>query len=442
MQGLGQLLLAQLVRVRASPIARRFATLLGWSSAATLFDRAAFALAVYVCAHLIDGTDFGRWGMAQSTIMAIQIYVLVGGGMLISRFLPAFRENSPEEAVGVVRMTLAVSAIALLTATVGIFVLSDRIALEIFRAPSTPLLPTLLVLWLGLTALSGILQTVVTSFEDGRILALSSALAGVIALIVLPVAALRFGYQGMIGGMIFVESTRCAVLWRHSQSLFLRTGYRLLGRVSGKVWKLFYSFGIPVFLQSMLYAPTIWATQLIIVQRNSGGLLEVGAFNFAMIFFSIVLMAAMQVNRASLPILSELAATNQNRSLARVASRMMLVQLLSAVLIAAPIALLSPLIMTDAFKDHWLVLCLVAAAGVAVSLQNSLSNTLLVVDRQVTVFWTIVPWAGLMLGIAWFQFELGALALALALLVSGIVRTAILAVVWIDWRSKSEMTNP
>lgn len=427
---------AQLLAAGRSDISRRFAKLFGWTATATAFDRAAALGAIFLSARLVDAESFGRWSAAQSTVIAMQVFILVGGTTVISKFVPQLKTTLPRDAAETVRMTFMVTAVIIAALATIILVRADSVTEYLFKQSSDSQVVALLAGWLCVTGLGSLLAATCTAFEDGRAIAGSSLVAGLLSIIAIPTAAITYGYVGMLIAVVVAELARCILLGIAVASKFNEIDQPLIGGVSIRSWRRFATFGIPLFAQSALYAPVLWVGQMMVLQRNTNGLIEIGAFNFAMLFFAAILVVTTRVNQATMPLLSSLAGNHELARLARVAQTFALLQLVVALLIAAPIAVAAPLITPAALS--WPTLSVVAMAGAAVALQTALANALLVVDRQWTVLASIVPWAVIFLSITWgFSESAGALALANGLLLAGFVRTSIILGAWLHWRSQT-----
>jgi O-antigen/teichoic acid export membrane protein len=411
-----------------SPIIRRILSLLGWSALATALDRGGAAAAVYICATILGGVEFGRLGLANSTVSAMQAFALMGGAIMVMRFVPEFRHLRPNHAVGVIRLTLVlgltISATLAVVLTFGRSVLSQ----QVFGEPSSFTLPLLLSSWLAITALNGILQANAAAFEDGRALALSGALAGASFLAMMPLGAVVLGYRGAIAGAIASEITRASVLsWSMRRNL-ASIGQRLIGPLYDEPWRLFTTFAVPVFLQALLYAPVLWLAQLILVKNSSiGGLFQVGVFNFCMVFFSAVLVVSTQMDKAVFPVLSGAYSPDNPGTLKASFRPVLAIQLVSSSVGALLLSCLSPYLMTSEYRTYWPVLCIVAVAGVVSSVQTTISNALLIMHRQHDVLLSMIPWSVTLLVCPWLLADLGAYALAIGLLVGALARAAPLA---------------
>lgn len=411
---------------RASLIAGRFLRLLGWSSAATLFDRASLLLAVFVSARLIDGESFGRWGVAQSTVGAVQIFVLLGSAILLTRFVPDDIKRAPERAAGTIRTTLAIAAVALGVAMVGLVIFGDEIARTLFKeAPSVELI-ALLTVWLGLSAFWVLLQAALMALEDGQSIAISSGATGILCLALIPLGASTIGYRGMMAGVIAAEAVRVLILTVQLDKRLEKFDLNVLGPISKRDFQRLVTFGLPVFLQSLLSAPVMWLAQMIILQRTPNGLEQVGLFNYALLFFSVVLLVSTKVNQAAMPIMSSLAGEGRIAALARTAAVIAAAQLVAALVIAMPVFLMADWVLPPDYAGEALTIKLIALAGIVVAIQTMAANTLLVLDRQMTVLFSIVPWSVIMIGISWYFSEFGAVSLAAGLLIGGGVRTMVL----------------
>ncbi|MBI1399409.1 hypothetical protein [Hyphomonas sp.] len=415
----------QLSALRSSALTRRFLKLLGWSTVATFVDRAAVLGSIFICARLVDGEEFGRWGVAQSAVTAMQVFIVLGGAVLVYRFIPEFIGKAPYIAVSVLRLNLLLLTVGWISIVALLFVWATPVADGLFHEASSGLLILLLSGWLGASGLSTLFQATLFALEDGRSLAVTGLVAGLLSMILIPVGAIYFGYLGMMGGVLATESVRSVLYLKRIDSRFAELGQKLIGSITRDAWRRFFRFGLPVFLQSLLYAPVLALAQFIVLRRHPNSLEEIGAFNYSMIFFSAALLVAGKMNQAAMPIMSSLAAESTTDRLTGVVQKVATIQVLAAVVMALPIALLAPIVMPPSYAEQWPVLVVLMATAIVVSAQTVFSNGLLVINRQVVVATSVVPWAILLL-LTVSMFEFGALSIACGLLIGGLARTAML----------------
>lgn len=427
---------SRLTAGKADGLWRRFFNLFAWISLATLFDRAATLAAVFLAARLVDGESFGRWGVAQSTVTALLVFVNFGGAVLIGRYVPQFKQSAPERAAETIRVALLISAIVIALACIALFSGSDLLAAGLFKAEPSFWYAALIAGWLSVVGVGANLAAAAAAFEDGKAVAWSSLGCGAVALALIPLGAHVGGAAGMMVGVVVAELVRAGVLTGAVNRSLAGHGQILFGPIQKETWVRVRRFAGPVFLQAALYSPVLWLGQIILMQKHADPLIEAAAFAYGLLFFGLALMVTSRINQAGLPIMSSLTAPEEARRLMRFSQQAALVNAATATAMAIPIALAAPWLTPPSLTGHWAPIAILAVAGVVVSTQTSLANALLVVDRQLTVLGSIIPWAGIFLGLIWVYVDsAGANAMAGAFLAAGVVRTLILFLAWMHLRN-------
>lgn len=411
-----------------SDVLRRLASLSGWTLASFAIEKAASIVVILALARVLGAEDFGRVVLAQGLVTTLQIVVVLGAGPVFTRYVPVLRRTSFDRATELISLCFAIAGLMSLV-LIGVMLTLGRPWVSSLLDLEGPVLPGVIAAWSVLAAGAYLAATVATSFERGRSLGLVAAVGAVATVAVVPLAALRYGLIGALTALAIVEAFKLAWLVGSQAAFARKEGGSLWRRPRMSDLRLIGDFGVPVFLTSALWGPTMWLGQVIISQRAPEGLVAVGVFGFANSALGAVILLSTLTNRAAMPILASLHADGRHGDLRRLSGRMALIQLAVSAAIAVPICLGAPWIMAlagPAFGAQWPVLVLMILTGVVIAGQTALGNYLLVTERQVFLLGTMVIWAVLVLAGALAFATAGAYALSGALLVAALVRTAVI----------------
>lgn len=416
-----------------SDIMKRFVKLASWTMIAFALDKAAVLVIVFLLARILGAADFGRLSLAQGLVNTAQIFVVLGAGTMLARYIPAMREESLRRAVEVINLCAIVVLTASLVFTTAGLLGAPYIAHTVLNLPSTSFLPYLMVAWVLLTAANGLLLTVMLSFEKGSMMGFVSLVTSLMSIAGVPVFALSSGLSGAIVGLVSVEVVKSILLLGIYTKFLQNHGVSIFTAFRRSDVPLLWQFGLPVFLNTALWAPTIWLAQFIVKTHAPDGLIAVGVFAFSNNLLGAVILFSGLTNRAALPIQASLQAQGAHRDLRRVSRSLALGQVGAAAIIAVPTAVLAPFIMAaagDEFASYWPVLIVMISIGIILAGQNALYNYLLVKQGPTFALITLVPWAAIMLGTAVVYAAHGPYALAWGLFVASIVRTGLFLWAW------------
>lgn len=416
-------------RIDQSETLRRFLKLASWSLVAFALDKAAMLVIVFLLARILGAADYGRLTLAQGAVNTGQIFVVLGAGTMLARYIPAMREESVRRAVELVNLCALVVLGSATAFTIGGVLGAPRIATAILDLPAHSPIPYCMVAWVLLTALNSLSLTIMLSFEKGRAMGLVSLVGGLLTITTVPPLAVEGGLPGAVAALLVVEAAKGILLLTLYRRLIRAEGVAMLTPVRRSDAPLLWRFGLPVFLNSALWGPTMWLAQIILKTRAPDGLVAVGVFGFTNSILGAVILISGLTNRAALPILSSIDARGGHQVLWRTTRKMAWVQTGIAALIGVPIAAAAPMIMELAgaeFKASWAAIPVMIAVGVVISGQTALGNFLLIRGRAYFILGTMAVWAAVVLGVTTWFSAYGVFSLVWALFTGALVRTGMI----------------
>lgn len=423
-------------RIDGSETLRRFLKLASWSLVAFALDKAALLAIVFLLARILGAADYGRLTLAQGAVNTAQIFVVLGAGTMLARYIPAMREDSVRRAVELVNLCALVVLSTATIFTIGGLLGAPVIATAVLDLPESSIIPYGMVAWVLLTALNSLLLTVMLSFEKGQAMGLVSLVGALLTIAAVPALAVQGGLTGAMMGLVAVEAAKGLLLLTLYRRMIRAEGVAMLTPVRRGDAPLLWRFGLPVFLNSALWGPTMWLAQLILKTRAPDGLAAVGVFGFTNSILGAVIVISGLTNRAALPILSSLDARGDRQGLWRATQKMALAQTAIAALIGLPIAVAAPMITGWAgpeFQASWAVIPIMIAVGVVIAGQTTLGNFLLVRGRPYFILGTMAVWAAVVLGMTTGLSAYGVFGLVWALFTGAVIRTCA-----IGWKSLRE----
>lgn len=343
-------------RIDRSETLRRFLKLASWSLVAFALDKAAMLVIVFLLARILGAADYGHLTLAQGAVNTAQIFVVLGAGTMLARYIPAMREQGVRRAVELVNLCALVVLGTATIFTIGGVLGAPRIATAVLDLPAHSIIPYCMVAWVLLTALNSLLLTIMLSFEKGRSMGLVSLVGASLSIAAVPALAIQGELTGAVAGLLAVEVAKGALLLALYRWLIKGEGVAILTPVRRGEVPLLWRFGLPVFLNSALWGPTMWLAQLILKTRAPDGLAAVGVFGFTNSILGAVILISSLTNRAALPILSSIDARGEHQVLWRTTRNIALLQTAIAALIGVPIAAAAPIIMRLAgpeFEAEW-----------------------------------------------------------------------------------------
>lgn len=413
---------------------RRFFTLAGWTLLSFALEKGAMMIIIFLLAKILGAQDYGRLTLAQGLVNSLQIFVVLGAGSVLVRYIPKMREEGLHRVVEIINLCAMVVgatilAFIILALSAGRTVMSDALSV----LPSSTI-PDLMVAWVMLTAINSLLLTIMLSLEKGRILGLISLLGAALSIALVPFAASRAGVQGVISALVSVELAKGVALALVYARFVEGASVPLLATPRRSDMPILVSFALPTFLTSCLWPVTMWVSQLIVRYFHPNGLTEVGAFGLANNIFGVVVLVSGLTNRAAMPIFSSLQSNGHLKELRHASLMMAILQTLAALSLSIIILFMYRSLydnLSHEYSSKQLLVPIMVAVGIITAPQTSIGNCLLVLDRAYFILSTMCIWSVITLAGSWFFHEYGAYALAGSYLAAAIIRTALLVVGWL-----------
>jgi len=263
-------------------------------------------------------------------------------------------------------------------------------------------------------AISSVQQGTLMGLEAFRAAALVELVGGVAILVLLPLGAIWHGVQGALLGMLAGYTLRLIALQFSIATQTAALGIRRRWTLSLEELPILWHFSLPGMLNSLLWAPAMWCA-MAIVAHQSNGHAEVGVFNAANQWFSLLLFLPSLMNQATFPILTERLNAGATGAAWRLFYSKVLLILAGVTPAVIVIALLSRYIMGfygPGYSERGPTLVVVAIAAWLAAAQGPTGNLLFAHNKPWSWFNAGLVWAGCLLLTVTLLREYGALALA------------------------------
>lgn len=328
-----------------SPLLYRFARGSFWALVGGVGSRFFTLIANVLVARILGKTAFGEFGMVQSTMMVFGIMAGFGMGSTATRFIAQARYVDVNRVARIVNLTLFISFGFGLILTIICQFSSNWLATAFLSHPATADYLRAGALLFLFTTLNNVLIGILSGFEAFREIAKINLLQGVLA----PIISIPFAWLYGVGGVI-ASFTINAALGILLCAFALRIQYRKYSVPDSVIVSGFYNelpilweHSIPAMLQGLMVVPVTWITNVMLVNQPKGyG--ELGLFNAASQWRTLILFMPGLLASVIIPILSETHSQNDNGAFNRTISlNFRITWLLSLPITVAVITLGKPL---------------------------------------------------------------------------------------------------
>ena len=407
---------SSLDRFRASHLGRRVAHGAAWSLVGAVVSRGMAFVATLVVARSLGVIDFGKLGLVQTTVNAFATVSGFGLGLTATRFISGRARTEPDRAAA---MGGVATILAFITGCLfaGVVALSATVvAAQVLDAPQLGADLRTASLLLVFQGVVGVQLATLMAFEEFRGNAILNSFLGVVSLPILLAGARIGGLNGVIWALVansLLSAVGGALLVRRvARARGIHWKLRIQTREVLQLWRM----SVPAALAGSIPLPTTWACNAIIA-RAPDGFYQVGLYNAAGQWRSLVMFVPAAIGAIVLPVLTKLRDGGEYHSYRKVLRYNLALNAAVAVALAAPgIALASPLMSAygEAFRTGSGVLSVLALVGVVTAVTNVLSQA---VASDGSLWWAAAfnaLWAIVSLASTYAMRTSGAMGFAIA----------------------------
>jgi O-antigen/teichoic acid export membrane protein len=379
---------------KADSLRGRFARGASWSIGGAFIAQGSNLAASIIVARFLGQTEFGKYGMIQSTVGMLGIFAGLGLGVTATKYVAEYRTRDPERAGRIIALGCVVAILSGGLLAVGLLAYAPLLAANTLREPKLADELRIGCALLFLNAFNGAQIGALSGFEAFKAIARINLARGLFSFPLTVAAVLVWRLPGAIWALAITVAFTCIL-----SQVSLQTQCRAFGihpRIS-TCWtekKVLWTFSTPAFLCGAMAGPAIWAASTILV-KQPGGYAEMGVFSAATQWRNAIGFVPSVLAQFALPLLSNL---NGDQDVLRYAKALRWNLILTGsigIAVALPVAVLAAPIMRlygGGFQQGGLVLVLSAATAVIACL-NAVVGTAILSSGSV--------WAGFAFNAMW-----------------------------------------
>jgi O-antigen/teichoic acid export membrane protein len=399
---------------------RRFATGAAWSLLGSGVSQGVSLVGLVFVARSMDREQYGQFIVLQNTVLTLGVLAGFGVGITATRFVAAWKEGNKSRLESM--LGLCETSVALLGLATGLFVsmASGLIAGRGFNSPELALPLSIASASLLFATLDGFQKSALIGFGDMRAFASCSILGSIMGSVSLFVGVQFAGLSGAAFGILVgavLQATVSRLLYRRvARSNSVRPA--IAGCLAER-HELF-AFALPAFLAGVLVAPTHWIAQVALA-NTAGGYAEVALLGIAMQWHAAVLFFPAVIGRVALPMMTEYVGQAKDGDARALLLFAIKINAAICLPLAALIALASPWIISlygVAYQDGAATLMLCVFAATLSAIASPAGGVLAARSRMWLGFLMNLAWAIVFLSIALAMIGIGALGVALGLLLA------------------------
>jgi O-antigen/teichoic acid export membrane protein len=296
-----------------SPIAYRLAHGAFWSLLGGVASRIFTVFSSIIVARMIGRNGYGEFGMVQSTMGMFGVLAGFGLGTTATKYISEFRFIAPERSERISNLTIIISLANGLFLVFACLFGAGLLSSYAFDSPYMADYLRAGSLLLVLSALNGVLLGILAGFEAFRSIARINIWQGVSApLCAIPLVWL-YGVHGAVASLTVNASIGLWMCANSLRRLYIQHSFKAGFSIqSFSEWPVLYKYSLPSMLSSLMVVPVTWLTNLFLI-RHPDGFGELGLFNAANQWRTIIMFLPGLLTSAMLPVMSDIHG-RENRS--------------------------------------------------------------------------------------------------------------------------------
>jgi len=298
--------------IKSSEMYSRIASGAFWSIFGTAISKFIVLVAGIICANILGPKGYGELGIIRSTISMFVIFGTAGMGVTATKYISQHLKNEVDKVGTIFAISNLFTLVSGLIVSALIIIFSSRVA-SLLNEPDLSFSIKFGGFILFFSVINGCFQGSMMGVENFKGLAINTFISSVIEAVFV-VAGSKVG--GVIGALVGygIGIMSLTVLNRFSvkkffQSIGLKVNYSSLRL---KDFKVLYQFSIPAALSSFIVVPSYWIARAILANRS--GFEEVGMYEVAEQWRTIILFIPSALCNIILPMLSGYQSTNDRKS--------------------------------------------------------------------------------------------------------------------------------
>ena len=319
-----------------------------WSVLGTGISQALGLLATVICARLLGSAAYGQLGIVLTTVNLFATVATVGLGVTATKHIAEYRLHDPKHAGRIIAMSSVVSIVSGSLIAILLVVIAPWLSRSTLKAPLAGELQLGAVMML-FAAVNGYQTGTLAGFEAFRAQAILNAVRGLIACPAIVTGVILGGLRGAVIAYAVTSAVNSLIhdtaIRRECRLHSVPLSYKL----HRAEFRLLWTFSVPVLLASISFTPAVWWSSAIL--GTTAGYTELGIFNAAMQWQTVVLFFSTSVANLGLPMLSAVVPERNIGQYKRMLGVNFMLTTILALAIAVPVALAAPWLMSLYGRD-------------------------------------------------------------------------------------------
>ncbi|HCY77268.1 MAG TPA: hypothetical protein DHV28_15220 [Ignavibacteriales bacterium] len=406
--------------LRKSELGLRFQRGVIWNTVGIFLSRFLLVIASIIVARVLGKETYGKLGIIQSTIGMFGVFAGLGLGITSTKYLAEFKLTDAAKAGRIISLTNIIALVGSGFVSILLFIFAPIIAKDTLAAPELSIYLRISSILLFFSTINGVQIGILTGLEKFKEISKINILNGALNFLLL----ITGSYFFLLMGAVWALSISIVITFLLSQLLVRRElkkfnitlDYSNCWTEKNVIWK----FSIPAFLAGTLVGPVNWICNSILVNQNNG-YAEMGVYNAANQWFSILLFFPGIISNTILPILTEKVALNEKERTSRILKYSIFLNGILVLPVILFFILFSTFIMNlygKGFGGNEFVLIYTLIAAGLFAIQNPVGNLIAASGKMWVGFGFNLLWGLVFISFTYSYSNFGAAGIAMSRLIA------------------------
>jgi O-antigen/teichoic acid export membrane protein len=397
-----------------------------WSIVGTGVSQFLGLVVTISCARLLGQEIYGELGIILTTVELFTTVATVGLGVTATKHIAEYRKSEPEKAGSIIGMSYLISISAGIVIALALYIASSFLASVVLNSPNLALPLSIASIIMLFVSINGYQISVLMGFECFGKLAQLNIIRGVVSLPVVLIGSIAGGLIGTIVAYSIMSIINYSLHNNAVKKACEANNIIIVTRFDRKYLPVLINYSIPVFVAGLSFTPASWYSNALLA--SSSGYSQYGIFAAAFQWQIVILFFSTAVSNIGLPILSSVLPEKNYEKYYNLLKVNFFLTTGSSLVIALPLAFASYFIMSlygEEFKAGASVLTIICFASVLSAANITVGHAIWSLNAaKAGMFLALFRGISLVVA-AYYLVPMGAMGLALAYLVMGILQTII-----------------
>jgi O-antigen/teichoic acid export membrane protein len=293
-------------------VGRRYVTAAVQTGIGGIISRVLQGFAAIVLARCLGPKEYGVYALMLSLVGTVAGVSSLGQNVALQKFLPEYAFKDPRRGGAILANTLILVSGVLAVFCLEFYILSARIASNLYHDPGLTPVFRFSALWILVLSLSSLVSSAVAGLQNFKAYSLAMIASGAAFLGLGWLGVSRWGLYGALLGQVLASFFGLVLLtvvaWK---MIHLRFPGAVRPVFSASILKEIFDFALPSLLAGLLVSPAYWWANTLLARHT--GFEQVGLFGVAFGLAQLILLVPSTLSIPAVSFMSEVHA-HDNRS--------------------------------------------------------------------------------------------------------------------------------